>query len=286
MKYVLFLTLIVASLLFAAEFKKEGGDYVYRDTVKFDEPAAGLELLDCSAVNGEIELTGEDRNSISVTANIKVEAEDLEAGQKFLKDFKPVVKRNGTKLEVFAEYPEGDHSWDNINANIDFVILAPKSLNLDASCANGEITATGMTGNADLSSANGEITFVSQEGVTGQVDASCANGEVSIDVASLTSSCEFSTANGEITVTVREKLAGNISASTANGEITLELPESADMKFSASSLTSGSIESEWQGTHEDKLVGSEFEVVVNQGTYLVECSSVNGEIDLRKSKRK
>jgi DUF4097 and DUF4098 domain-containing protein YvlB len=286
MKYVLLLTLIIASLLFAAEFKKEGGDHVYRDTVQFDEPAAGLDLLDCSAVNGEIELTGEDRSTISVTANVKIEADDLEEGQRFLKEFKPVVKRNGTKLEVYAEYPESDKGdWDGINASIDFIIHAPKSLSLDASCANGEITATGMTGDADLSSANGEISFISKDGITGAIDASCANGEINIDVASLTSNCEFSTANGEIKVNVRETLAGNISASTANGEITLALPENSSMKVSASSLSGGSIESEWKGNLSDNLIGDEFEVTVNEGKYLVDCSSVNGEIDIRKSKK-
>ena len=285
MKYIFLLTLVVVAQLFAAEFKKEHGDYVYRDTLTFEESAEGLDLLDCSATNGEIELTGEDRSTVSVTAILKIEADELEDGQEYLKDFRPVVKRSGDKLEIYSEYPDSKFDWDEVSANIDFIIHAPKSLNLDASCANGEINAMGMTGSADLSSADGEIAFTSKDGVTGQVDASCANGEVTIDVAALTGNCEFSTANGEITVTVRETLAGNISAATANGEITLALPEDADMKVSASSLSGGSIESDWEGKYSDKLVGDEFEVVVNEGTYLVDLSSVNGEIDLRKAKK-
>ncbi len=283
MQYAIVISLLVVTQLFAAEFKKEGGDYVYRDTLRFEESALDLSKLDCEAVNGEIQLTGEDRNTVSVTAFVRIEAEDLKDGQAYLKGFKPVVERDGATLKVYTVHPDSKISWDDLNANIDFVIVAPKQLNLEASCANGEITAVGMTGGADLSSANGEISFVSLDGVHSSIDASCANGEITIDVAKLHGDSKFSTANGEISITVHKTLAGNISASTANGAIELALPENSSMKVSASTLVNGSISSDWSGNREESLIGDEYELVVNEGQYLVECSSVNGEISIRKA---
>lgn len=285
MKSVIVLTLLLVSQLFAAEFKKQGGEYVYRDTLRFDEAVLDLKTLDVEAVNGRIEITGEERSSVNILAYVEIKAEDLEQGQKYLRDFKPVVKRDGDRLRVYGEYPESDWTWDEISANMDFVIVAPKQLDLDASCANGEIEASEMNGAANLESANGEITFISKEGVTGQIDASCANGEIDIDVASLSDNCEFSSANGEINVTVHNTLAGNIAASTANGEIVLALPENSSMKVTASSIINGSISSDWSGKHEENLIGDEFELVVNEGKYLVDCSSANGEIAIRKANR-
>jgi len=285
MKSVFVLTLLLVSQLFAAEFKKEHGEYVYRDTLRFDVAALDLKTLAVEAVNGEIKITGEQRSSVNIEAYIEIKAEDLEEGQKYLQGFKPVVKREGDRLRIYGEYPETDWTWDDISANMDFVIVAPNQLDLDASCANGEITAVEMNGGAKLESANGEITFLSKEGVTGQIDASCANGEIDIDVASLNNNCEFSSANGEINVTVHNTLAGNIAASTANGEITLALPENSSMKVSASSIVNGSITSDWSGKHAEQMIGDEFELVVNEGKYLVDCSSANGEIAIRKANR-
>lgn len=277
--------LLLASQLFAAEFKKVQGEYVYRDTLRFDESVLDLKTLAVEAVNGEIRITGEERSSVNVVAFVEIKAEDLEQGQKYLEGFKPIVKRDSARLLVSAEYPESSWTWDDISANLDFVILAPKQLDLEASCVNGEIAADNMNGNAELETANGEITFVSKEGVSGQIDASCANGEIDIDVSSLSDNCEFSSANGEINVTVHDILAGNIAASTANGQIVLALPENSSMKVSASSIVNGTITSDWSGKHAEQMIGDEFELVVNEGKYLVECSSANGEIAIRKANR-
>lgn len=285
MKLVVILPLLLAAQLFGAEFKKQGGEYVYRDTLRFDESVLELKTLACESVNGTITLTGEDRGTVSVVAFIEIRSDKLDEGQEYLAGFKPIVKREGDKLRIYGEYPETKFSWNDISGGIDFVINAPKQLELDASCANGSITSVGMMGGADLESANGEISFLSRDGVTGAIDASCANGRISIDVAELSDDSEFSTANGEISVIVHKALAGNISASTANGEIVLALPENSSMKVSASSLVNGSISSEWSDNHKFESIDEGFELVVDKGRYLVECSTVNGEITIRKANR-
>lgn len=285
MKTIVLLSLLAASQLFAAEFVKERGEYVYRDTLRFDEAALDLKTLSVDAVNGEIKLTGEERANALVEAYVEIKCDEIEDGQKYLKDFRPVVKRVGDKLRVYGEYPESNWTWDEISANMDFVVLAPKQLELEASCANGEITAVGMIGRAALESANGEISFLSKDGIAGAIDASCANGEILVDVSALRGDSDFSTANGEISVTVHDNLECNIDASTANGEIVLALPETANMTVSASSVVNGTITSDWSGKHSEKMIGDDFELGVNEGKYRVNCSSANGEISIRKANR-
>lgn len=285
MKKVLFCVLAYLSAASAGEFVKTGDEYVYRDTLRFDESAMDLKTLEIESLNGFIRLTGEDRSSVYVEACVEIKADNLEDGEEFLKEFRPIVKRSGEKLRVYGEYPESKLSWNDISANIDFIISAPRSIDLTASCANGEIEAAEMTGSADLECANGEITFLSATGVSGFLNASCANGQVTVDIGTLNGNSEFNTANGEINVSVHRSLAGNISASTANGVITLALPENSDIKVVANSVINGSVYSEWSGDHQKKMIGDEFELVVNGGKYLVECSSVNGQIAIRKANR-
>jgi len=280
---VLLVSLALVGALSAAEFEKHGGEYIYRDTLVFEESALDVTLLECESVNGETNVTGEERASVYVRVFVEIKTDDLEDGQKYLKDFRPVVERSGSKIRAYGEYPETNWSWNDISANMDFEIRAPKALNLTASAANGEINCTGMSGAAELDCANGEIKFISESGSTGAIEASTANGEILVDVAELNATSEFSCANGEIKLVVRKLLAGDVSASTANGEIVLAFPENASMEVMASSVINGTIRSDWEGTPKDNLVGDEFEFAVNGGKYKVECSSANGEIEIRKS---
>lgn len=283
MKAMLLATLALCANLFAADFVMKGGDYVYRDTLVFDESSVNLTSVACESINGETKITGSDRNSVHVTVYVEIKCDDLEEGQKYLKSFRPVVAREDARLRIYGEYPDGSWSWNEISANMDFVIEAPAGLNLDASSANGEIVCVGMTGAADLECANGEISFLSETGTTGSISASCANGEIDVDVAKLNGSSSFECANGEIDVVVHQLLAANIDASTANGEITIALPENSSMRIVARSLVNGSIESDWAGVHDKGLIGDNYELVVNDGKYKIDCSSANGEITIRKS---
>ncbi|MBK6765783.1 MAG: DUF4097 family beta strand repeat protein [bacterium] len=266
----------------AAEFARDGDGWLYRDTVRFEEPVVNITTLSCEAVNGKVELTGEDRNSVVVIAYVEIRAEKLDEGEKYLKDFRPVVRRGGHEISVYGEYPKHSWSWDEMSANMDFVVSAPKDLKLDASCANGSITALNMRGDAELETANGEISFMSNESSMGRLVADCANGEVNVSVAELLGKCDLSTANGEVSMLVSKVLAANISLSCANGEIELVIPDDASVKISASSLTDGAIQTDWGNAEANGFSGSEIELTANGGKHSIDCSTVNGEISIRK----
>lgn len=280
--FVLFCLLCLTLSANAAEFVRDGDGWLYRDTVRFEEPAADATALSCEAVNGRMELTGEDRTSVSVVAYIEIRAEELEEGQKYLEKFRPVVKRNGDRIEVYGEYPKHAWSWNEMSANMDFSVTAPRNLKLMASCANGSITAVNMCGDAILETANGEISFVSKESSIGKLSAECANGEIDVSVSELRGDCDLSTANGEIMMTISRVLAADVSLSSANGEIELVIPDDASVKIDASSMTDGAIETDWGTVDEDQFPGSEFELTVNGGQHTIDCSTANGEISIRK----
>ena len=43
--------------------------------------------------------------------------------------------------------------------------------------------------------------------------------------------------------------------------------------------------SDWSGNNAEEFIGDDYELVVNEGTYLIDCSSVNGEIAIHKANR-
>lgn len=266
----------------AAEFVREGDGWLYRDTVRFEEPTADVTTLSCEVVNGELELTGEDRSSVAVVAYVEIRAEELEEGQKYLEKFRPVVKRKGERIEVYGEYPKHSWSWNELSANMDFVVTAPRDLRLVADCANGTISAVNMRGDAELETANGEIGFVSNESTVGKLSADCANGEINVSVAELRGDCDLSSANGEITLTISRVLAADVSLSCANGEIELVIPDDASVRIDANSLTDGAIRTDWGDAEESDSPGSSVAVTANGGQHEIDCSTVNGEISIRK----
>lgn len=274
---------LLCSQLLAADFVKEGNEYVYRDTVRFEESAAGVKSLSCESVNGRIDLSGEDRQTIAVVAYVEVRTVDLEDGQRYLEGLKPTVKREGTEVRIAGEYPKSRNGLADVVANLDFIVKAPGTMNLQASCANGTLNVREMTSEAELSCANGEIHFVSDATVTGRIDASCASGKVAIQASDLHGSCHVSTANGSASVRILKQLAGDIFASTANGEIDIAVPESSSFTIKGSSMVKGSIKTDWGGASEGDLVGENLELIVNGGRHKLDCSTANGTITIRKS---
>lgn len=274
---------LLCSQLLAAEFVKEGNEYVYRDTVRFEESAAGVKFLACELVNGRLDLSGEERQAISVVAYVEVRAQDLEEGQRYLEGLKPTVRKEGAEVRIAGVYPKFAKDLADVVANLDFDVRAPGTVKLQGSCANGTLNVREMTSDAELSCANGEIHFISDANVTGRLDASCANGKVAIQASDLHGSCHVSTANGRASVRILKQLAGDIFASTANGEIDIAVPESSSFTIKGSSMVKGSIKTDWGDANDGGIIGENLELIVNGGQHKVDCSTANGTITIRKS---
>jgi DUF4097 and DUF4098 domain-containing protein YvlB len=133
--------------------------------------------------------------------------------------------------------------------------VLPKGLgNLEASTANGSISAESVSGSVSIRSENGAITATS---LKGPFSLSTTNGSINADCTDL---------------------AGDGLLHTTNGSITLALPQSADALIDAFT-TVGRINSNLSADKVNKgVVGGSLEARLGAGSHHLEAKTTNGTI--------
>jgi hypothetical protein len=171
----------------------------------------------------------------------------LTSGGKFT-----IEDANGT-IEVHTIYPSpGAH-----NGGVSYQVVLPKDLgNLEASTANGSVSAESVSGSVSIRSENGAITATS---LKGPFSLSTINGSINADCTDV---------------------AGDGLLHTTNGSITLALPRSADALIDATT-TVGRINSNLSADKVNKgVVGGSLEARLGAGSHHLEAKTTNGTISL------
>jgi DUF4097 and DUF4098 domain-containing protein YvlB len=283
-KYSLVISLCALGIaVFASDFVKKDGEYIYEDSLTFDRDASSFTRLEVETVNGGVSVKSWDANSIHVVAYRVVRCEDTDEGREYLKDFEPAVKDRGSSLVIETKYPKdkwGDSdqsAWGNIN----YEISAPRTLSLEIGTVNGSILVGEMNGEMDLSSVNGGVTVHTTEGLTGRASLSTVNGGVELMANMISGKSSLESVNGGIEMRLSTSLSGDIELSTVNGGIEIMLPQSADMRLKAEVAMSGSIKSDWGSVNEGSMFGESLDYTTGTGEHRVSLESVNGSIEIR-----
>ncbi len=180
--------------------------------------------------------------------------------------------RDGVTLCV--QYPDGhgerntcepggqsqQHVDDN-DVSVDFEVLVPAGVRFVARTVNGSVQATGLVADAEAHTVNGAVTVETR----GRAEARTVNGAVRARLG-------------------RPGGSGPVSLKTVNGSITVELPDEAAADLRARTLT-GTIETDFSmgAAHvRHGLVGSRLEGAIGRGGPLLELTTVNGSIRVRK----
>jgi len=191
-------------------------------------PGANVTLTN---VNGRITVKAWDQPRVKVVAVKEVDADrdDLKDAMKALRvEFQ---ERDGG-LTIITRYPNEDRKvasifdWmfgDHVQAEVQYDLMVPRTMNVDVSNTNGSIRLSDVTGKHDLDTTNGKIE-VSR--CSGSLEASTTNGSITAELQKVVKGqpLRLSTTNGRIEIAVPADLAVDVDAGTTNGSIHTDLP--------------------------------------------------------------
>jgi DUF4097 and DUF4098 domain-containing protein YvlB len=207
--------------------------------------------IDVSNVNGDITITGWDKNQVDMKATKRGPAENLDLVE---------IVTNSTPQRFSAEtkYPRFKNNTD---VSVRYEFMVPKSAILD-----------------EINNVNGEISIT---GVENEIRISTVNGAA--EVQGTKSSLSAETVNGRIEVAwIDFPRNGNVDMQTVNGSLKLRLPGNANADVHAASLN-GSIESEFPMTVQGRFISKKLTGKIGAGGTSIDLNTVNGSINILKS---
>lgn len=207
--------------------------------------------LSLENINGNVQITGWDRNEVKVDAVMSANSQDI------LNRIKVSVNSSPNAIEIKTEFPHDNHG----NWRVNYVLMAPRRAMIDkVDLVNGGIDLSHMLGDVRASSVNGSI---HARDLSGAVHLSAVNGPV-----------EASFVNGE--------LSDPVSIESVNGPITITLPSGVHASVNASTVN-GSIGNNFGMQVTGHLVGHSLHGTIGNGGAEIHLSSVNGAIKIRSS---
>ena len=211
-------------------------------------PANGQVSLD--NVNGDVEITGWNRNEVQIDAVKK--ARD----QQRLDEANIEVETGSDYVKIRTQYP---HNHTNNNpASVHYTLHVPQNARLDSiSLVNGSLTVQKVAGEVDAKLVNGKA-HVSD--LSGEANISSVNGSVEANYASLSN--------------VRQ-----IKLKSVNGSIALNLPGSPNADVKASTVN-GSMKSDFPLTVQGSFASHNLSGTLGSGGTRIELSNVNGSIHI------
>ena len=302
----LILPLLAALLLMGCDYEDFGPSDRYR--AEFHYTLKPTDRLSVENFNGEIEIAGWDEPSIEVTGT------RYAATQENLDHIRIDVHESAGLTEIRTVHPDTFHG----NQGARYLIRAPRQTLVDrVVSSNGSVRVHDMTAAARIHTSNGPVRV---ENVKGGVDAETSNGGIELDSVTgrlnlhtsngriraeeLTGACDAETSNGSVTlrykdapdgsvhvhtsngsvdVTMEQSPKNGVRAETSNGSITVELPGNAAARLNAQ--TSQSISTDFavsDGMNSDHEK-HHLEGDIGSGGPLIELTTHNGGIRLRKS---
>ena len=179
-------------------------------------------------LNGDVHITGWDRNQVEVEAVKSVRSSTL------LSDVTIKVDSSPDSLHIETRYPQrlfGESHW-----RVDYRLMVPRRARLDKiGLVNGALLIQDSAGEVDGSSVNGRIRV---KGLSGPVSLSAMNGTISAiyDDAGITRSLSLETVNGSISLVLPRGTNALVRASTINGRISSEFPIAVSGGFAGRSV--------------------------------------------------
>ena len=156
--------------------------------------------------NGGIRIEGQDRSDVLIRACVQALGIDDESAQSNLKSMR--IETGGT---IRAE-GAGDENW-----SVSYLILVPRSTDLNLTAQNGGISIEDVSGNMDFRTQNGGIHL---SDLSGSVKGRTVNGGLHVELTGNSwkgSGLELETTNGGVHVSLAKNYAAHFETSTVNG---------------------------------------------------------------------
>ncbi len=201
-------------------------------------------------INGNVTITGWDRNEVQIDAVKKANE------QQKLAEARIEVETSSDSVSIKTKYPE--HRTNNNPASVTYELHVPRGARLDGiDLVNGSLTITQCSGDLKASLVNGSSNI---RDLAGRADISSVNGSVNAFYSSLNNvhDIRLKSVNGSVKLGLPPSPNADVSVSTVNGGITTDFPLQVQGKF--------------VGHHIDGKLG-------NGGTR-IEISNVNGSVKI------
>jgi DUF4097 and DUF4098 domain-containing protein YvlB len=199
-------------------------------------------------INGNVEITGWDRNEVQIDA-VKT-ARD----QQRLDDAKIEVEASSNSVEIRTRYPE--HRTNNDAASVHYTLHVPQKARIDkVELVNGSLELQKVSGEVTANLVNGKLRA---SDLAGEADLATVNGSIDANYSSLNN--------------VR-----GIKLKSVNGSVNLTLPQSPNADVEAS-VVNGSITTDFPLTVKGRFVGKSMSGTLGSGGVHIELSNVNGGI--------
>ena len=172
-------------------------------------------------VNGKIEVTPGQGNTVEIVATKSSKAASQEAAKQALDriEIRESVTGAAIKISTHVERSGGGF-FSQSNWQVHYTVRVPESAALKLSTVNGGVVVSGVNGPINAEATNGGIKALD---VSGMVEASTTNGGVEVDLS--------------------EVPEGGVKLECTNGGIRLRLPADAKASISAR-ITNGGIDTE------------------------------------------
>ena len=201
---------------------------------RWNGPVAQGQSIEIKGINGDIRAQAATDNEVHVMATKTSRRSDVDSVQ-----IKVVQHAGG--VTICALYPDDSGSFGdcesgsgrarnnsstkgqkNNDVRVDFSVQVPARVGFIGKTINGDVAATGLSGNVVSKTINGSIKI----STTGYAEASTINGEISARIgdANWSSQLEFQTLNGEINLDLPSNLSADVDAEKLNGSINSDFP--------------------------------------------------------------
>ena len=252
------LGIILGALCAALVAQAQASDYSGKLTEEFHHtyPLSAGGRVELDNINGDVHITGWDRNEV------KVDAVKYADTKEELDDAKIEVDAGSDFVSIHTDYHSHNHYFGRghgDSASVQYTLMVPRGANLD-----------------EIKLVNGPLDI---QGVGGEVRASCVNGRLSAQ--GLKGRTEISSVNGRVEARFDQLPNSTIEISSVNGALEVVLPSDAKADIEASTV-SGGIENDF-GLHVNhhQFVGHSLRGDLGGGGTRIELSNVNGRIEIR-----
>lgn len=221
--------------------------------------------VEIRGVNGGITATGTPAGAVEVTAvkkgrrsdpaSVRVEVVEHAGGVTIC----AVYPSQGGAANTCAPGKGGRMNVKDNDVQVEFRVKVPAGVRFVGRTVNGGIVASGIAADAEAETVNGGV----EVDAAGTARATTVNGGITARLgrADWDGTLKLSTVNGGIELAVPEGLNAEVKASTVNGAIATDFPITMTGRISKRNL---------QGT-------------IGSGGRLLEMSTVNGGIELKKA---
>jgi DUF4097 and DUF4098 domain-containing protein YvlB len=167
--------------------------------------------------SGKVEITGSDRQDVSVQAVRRATRERLDR-------IKLDIQSDGTNVTIEAN--KRDEKWEEKDNNVvetDFVILMPGRANLDVKVFSSPVTITGVTGTHKVHGFSSDLTL---DKIGGPVDAETFSGTIHLASTgwSKGQTMRLKTFSGDIELRAPESTSASLEFDSFSGDLRSDLP--------------------------------------------------------------